>query len=252
MDKANNAVPGSRKVNGKVLTGDIRLNAGDVGALPISSTLIAQTGTLRINNGSDWPNIEFRAANKHFIGIEGTGGDYLTIYANNENGNRKYNLLTPAKGGTLATLDDITVNAVPNSRKVNGKALTGDINLSAGDVGAQLKGNYALAGTSYTKGESDSRYQKRGLMQGWRRIGGGGDRGSSISLSEDIRGKCVYLHTVNPGMLLPLQMPPIDNVSVGAGYGLTGWIVVHSSNGGHLLSITEGDWASIVEIYLTD
>ncbi|WP_350306264.1 phage tail protein [Photorhabdus viridis] len=40
----------------------------------------------------------------------------------------------PLKSGTLATLDDITVNAVPNSRKVNGKALTGDVNLSAGDV----------------------------------------------------------------------------------------------------------------------
>ncbi|WP_407072881.1 tail fiber protein [Photorhabdus viridis] len=136
VNKANNAVPSGRRINGKSLVGDISLSAGDVGALPISSTLSAQTGTLRINNASNYPNIEFRASNKHFIGIEGTGGDYLTIYANNENGNRRYNLLTPEKSGTLATLDDITVNAVPNSRKVNGKALTGDISLSAGDVGA--------------------------------------------------------------------------------------------------------------------
>ncbi|WP_331251320.1 phage tail protein [Photorhabdus khanii] len=32
MTKANNAVPSSRKVNGKALTGDISLGAGDVGA----------------------------------------------------------------------------------------------------------------------------------------------------------------------------------------------------------------------------
>ncbi|PQQ41478.1 hypothetical protein C6H65_09060, partial [Photorhabdus luminescens] len=86
VNLAKSAVPNSRKINGKVLTGDVSLNAGDVGALPISSTLSAQTGTLRINNGSNWPNIEFRAANKHFIGIEGTAGNRLTIYANDENG----------------------------------------------------------------------------------------------------------------------------------------------------------------------
>ncbi|WP_387690757.1 phage tail protein [Photorhabdus sp. RM71S] len=34
VNKANNAVPSSRKVNGKALTGDISLNAGDVGAFP--------------------------------------------------------------------------------------------------------------------------------------------------------------------------------------------------------------------------
>nr|WP_243464987.1 phage tail protein [Photorhabdus temperata] len=107
VNRANGAVPSSRKVNGKALTGDISLSAGDVGALPISSTLSAQTGTLRINNGSNWPNIEFRAANKHFIGIEGTAGNRLTIYANDENGNRKYTLVTPEKSGTLATVDDV-------------------------------------------------------------------------------------------------------------------------------------------------
>ncbi|EQC00762.1 tail fiber protein [Photorhabdus temperata] len=65
---------------------------------------------------------------------------------------------------------------VPNSRKVNGKVLSSDINLSAGDVGSydksesdgkyqlrgnyQPAGNYAPAGQSYTKAESDSRYDR--------------------------------------------------------------------------------------------
>ncbi|WP_254921035.1 phage tail protein [Photorhabdus luminescens] len=34
VNKANNAVPSSRKINGKVLTGDVSLNAGNVGAFP--------------------------------------------------------------------------------------------------------------------------------------------------------------------------------------------------------------------------
>ncbi|MER2472439.1 phage tail protein [Photorhabdus laumondii] len=36
----------------------------------------------------------------------------------------------------LAETANLAKNAVPNSRKINGKALTGDINLNAGDVGA--------------------------------------------------------------------------------------------------------------------
>ncbi|MDB6372270.1 phage tail protein, partial [Photorhabdus bodei] len=38
VDKANNAVPSSRKVNGKALTGDISLSAGDVGAFKLGLT----------------------------------------------------------------------------------------------------------------------------------------------------------------------------------------------------------------------
>ncbi|PQQ24800.1 hypothetical protein C6H66_14615 [Photorhabdus hindustanensis] len=34
VERANNAVPNSRKINGKALTGDVSLNAGDVGAFP--------------------------------------------------------------------------------------------------------------------------------------------------------------------------------------------------------------------------
>ncbi|MCC8422942.1 tail fiber protein [Photorhabdus thracensis] len=123
------------------------LRTGDIATKGTVNASSARVGKLSVNNASDFPNIEFEAANKHLIGIEGTSGNRLTIYANNENGNRKYNLATPEKGGTLATLDDITVNAVPNSRKVNGKALTGDISLNAGDVGAfklGLTGTYSV------------------------------------------------------------------------------------------------------------
>ncbi|KER02762.1 phage tail protein [Photorhabdus temperata] len=49
VNRANGAVPSSRKVNGKALTGDISLSAGDVGALPISSTLIKENVHCRIS-----------------------------------------------------------------------------------------------------------------------------------------------------------------------------------------------------------
>ncbi|MCE1782358.1 hypothetical protein LWT85_26645, partial [Enterobacter hormaechei] len=52
---------------------------------------------------------------------------------------------------------------VPNSRKVNGKVLSNDINLSAGDVG------------SYTKSESDVRYGNKNTAlksaNGWWKCG---------------------------------------------------------------------------------
>ncbi|RAW99019.1 hypothetical protein CKY04_10975 [Photorhabdus sp. S8-52] len=89
-------------------------SAADVGALPISSILNAQTGSLRINNASNWPHLEFEAANKQLIGIEATLGGRFTIYANDAAVNRRYTLLTPEKNGTLATLDDVfAVNNIP-------------------------------------------------------------------------------------------------------------------------------------------
>ncbi|MGV8003413.1 phage tail protein [Photorhabdus temperata subsp. temperata] len=49
MNKANNAVPSSRKVNGKALTGDISLSAGDVGAFKLGLT-----GTYSVDNQVPW------------------------------------------------------------------------------------------------------------------------------------------------------------------------------------------------------
>ncbi|PQQ35033.1 hypothetical protein C6H69_02130 [Photorhabdus luminescens] len=53
MQKANNAVPNSRKVNGKPLTGDVSLNAGDVGAC------WAHSGAISIGGGGTWTTKEF-------------------------------------------------------------------------------------------------------------------------------------------------------------------------------------------------
>lgn len=53
-----------------------------------------------------------------------------------------------AEAGTAAQGNDSRiVNAVPNSRKVNGKPLSGDISLTAGDVGAAAANHTHAAGS---------------------------------------------------------------------------------------------------------
>ncbi len=55
MELAKSAVPNSRKVNGKTLTGDVSLNAGDVGACR------AYSGDISIGGGGTWTTDEFIA-----------------------------------------------------------------------------------------------------------------------------------------------------------------------------------------------
>ncbi|TDB49239.1 gp53-like domain-containing protein [Photorhabdus khanii] len=89
------------------------------------------------------------------------------------------------------SLNENINSKIPNIRKVNGKVLSSDINLNAGDVGSydksesdgkyqlrgnyQPAGNYAPAGQSYTKSESDSLYGSKNTAlkaeSGWWRCG---------------------------------------------------------------------------------
>ncbi|WP_272578165.1 MULTISPECIES: gp53-like domain-containing protein [Providencia] len=109
---ANNRVPNTRKVNNKPLSADITITASDVGAYTKaeSDTKIADAKKM----GTD-AQVTANAANTN-----------ATNANNNANGR------------------------VPNTRKVNNKALSADISLNAGDVGA------------YTKAEVDSRISASG------------------------------------------------------------------------------------------
>ncbi|MFJ5485664.1 phage tail-collar fiber domain-containing protein [Pectobacterium actinidiae] len=101
-DNANGRVPSGRKVNGKALTVDIALGAGDVGAYTK-----AETDTRVVA---------------------------ATTAANN--------------AATAATNANTNANGrVPSGRTVNGKALSADIALSAGDVGALPAAGTAVAAT---------------------------------------------------------------------------------------------------------
>nr|WP_244866252.1 phage tail protein [Photorhabdus heterorhabditis] len=135
---AKSAVPSSRKINGKALNGDVSLSAGDVGAFPRLRS-IDEIPTLGYNG-------PFRggASVNYAKGVSVGDSDYGQIWVDssgrlfaqfsNNNGAKH--------GGECVYMDDITPieqkanNAVPSSRKINGKALSGDVSLSAGDVGA--------------------------------------------------------------------------------------------------------------------
>ncbi len=98
---ANGRVPNTRKVNGKPLSADISLTAGDVGAATPTQVNEAKTAA---SNAQKMANDAVSKANA------------AQTTANNAN--------TNANG------------RVPNTRKVNGKPLSANISLTAGDVGA--------------------------------------------------------------------------------------------------------------------
>ncbi|MEX9875360.1 hypothetical protein AB7X03_18130 [Providencia rettgeri] len=106
-NNANGRVPSTRKVNNKPLTEDINLAAGDVGAYTKAET-----------------DTKVADAKKAGTDAQNTANNANTA-ATNANNN--------------------TNSRVPSTRKVNNKALSADISLNAGDVGA------------YTRAEVDSR-----------------------------------------------------------------------------------------------
>lgn len=114
---ANGRVPNTRKVNGKPLSADINLTAGDVGAATPAQVNEAKTAASNAQTA-----------------------------ANNAN--------TNANG------------RVPNTRKVNGKPLSGDINLNAGDVGAGAKSTASKAQIGWWKCNDTGIIYQWGLVKG--------------------------------------------------------------------------------------
>lgn len=112
---ANGRVPSTRKVNGKPLSADISLTAGDVGAAtPVQvneAKTAASNAQTTANSGVSKADAAQKTANDAV-----SKANAAQTAANNAN--------TNANG------------RVPNTRKVNGKPLSADISLTAGDVGA--------------------------------------------------------------------------------------------------------------------
>ncbi|HGN2268920.1 TPA: phage tail protein [Proteus mirabilis] len=112
---ANGRVPNTRKVNGKPLSADISLTAGDVGAATPAQVNEAKTAASNAQTTANSGVSKADAAQK-------TANDAVS------------------KANTAqTTADNANSNAngrVPNTRKVNGKPLSADISLTAGDVGA--------------------------------------------------------------------------------------------------------------------
>ncbi|EQC3293105.1 phage tail protein [Proteus mirabilis] len=175
-NNANGRVPNTRKVNGKQLNADITLNAGDVGA---STPAQVNEAKIMATNAQNTANSAVTKANT------------AQTTANNANNN--------ANG------------RVPNTRKVNGKALSADITLNAGDVGA------------YNRSEVDSRINARGnkntaskAINGWWKCG---DTGLIYQWGIDSRVRDdtffdIKLPVKFPNKFLSISVTPIINSPV--------------------------------------
>ncbi|WP_411569729.1 phage tail protein [Pectobacterium cacticida] len=154
---ANGRVPSGRKVNGKALTADIALTAGDVGAYTKAETdtKISEANTAAANAATAAANANTNA-NGRVPSVRKVNGKALTadiaLTAGDVGAYTKAETDTKvsAANTAAANANNNANGRVPSGRKVNGKALTADIALTAGDVGA------------YTKAEADARYLGKG------------------------------------------------------------------------------------------
>ncbi|HGF2918770.1 phage tail-collar fiber domain-containing protein [Escherichia coli] len=170
------AVPTSRKVNNKALTGDITLTYTDVGAVPAGRKVNGRALSADINvtaqdifngqavglganqnlNSYTTPGIYYQPANANTsaaLNYPENNAGALIVYRD-AGIQQEYRVYNSSRRWTRAQYADgawtpwareyntqnkptySDVGAVPTSRKVNNKALTGDITLTYSDVGA--------------------------------------------------------------------------------------------------------------------
>ncbi|WP_224557174.1 phage tail protein [Pectobacterium versatile] len=158
-DNANGRVPSGRRVNGKALTADITLGAGDVGAytkletdtavsVAVAAANTAATAAANANTNANGRVPSGRTVNGKALSADiALGAGDVGAYTKVETDTRVAAATTAANNAaTAATNANTNANGrVPSGRTVNGKALSADIALGAGDVGA------------YTKAETDTR-----------------------------------------------------------------------------------------------
>ena len=161
-NKADNAVPNSRKINGKDLNSDITLVPSDLGAATASQGAKADTALQSFTEADptvpSWAKQQNKPAyTPGEVGAEPTfakntafnknfGSSAGTVCEGND---ARLSDSRVANGGNADTVDgkhsnDFATseqgikadNAVPNTRKINNKALSGDITLNPSDIGA--------------------------------------------------------------------------------------------------------------------
>lgn len=173
------AVPTSRTVNDKALSANISLTASDVSAVSTSATdtqVLSSSLTVRGTATAEdsWKYLGVTryitdAAKSYSIrmGINSDGSANFLLY-DNSNSSTSVNMLSLGleetsfkkpvnleSGGTGATtaseartklgITPENIGAVPTTRKINNKALSADISLTAADVGALASGATATA-----------------------------------------------------------------------------------------------------------
>lgn len=272
---ANGRVPNTRKVNGKPLSADISLTAGDVGAATPAQVNEAKTAASNAQTTASSGVSKADAAQK-------TANDAVSkantaqITANNANTNangrvpntRKVNgkplsadiSLTAGDVGaaTSAQVNEAKTAAsnaqtaannannnansrVPNTRKVNGKPLSADISLTAGDVGA------------LTQNQGDGRYQIKGgnskIRLIWNKFVG---NGAVVDLPEDVRGKfALVCAQANEDIFALTYFPALENCEVEIHRGGNAFCRMTITNSGKRMSIKAID-CGLSKIMLLD
>ncbi|WP_272524194.1 phage tail protein [Providencia sp. PROV230] len=174
-NNANGRVLSSRKVNNKPLSADITLSAGDVGAYTKAETDNKVADAKKAGTDAN-TNANGRVPNTRKVNNKPLSAD-ITLSAGDVGAYTKAETDTKVADAKKAGTDaQATANAantaatnannnangrVPSGRKVNNKALTADIALNAGDVGA------------YTKAEVDSKFAAGsglGYGQTWQNV----------------------------------------------------------------------------------
>ena len=132
------AVPTARKVNGKVLSADISLNAADVGAAAASHIhTAAQVGARPDTWTPTAADVGAAAANHtHTAAQVGAVPTTRTVNGKALSGNISLTAIDVDARPNTWTPTAADVGAVPTTRTVNGKALSANISLNAADVGA--------------------------------------------------------------------------------------------------------------------
>ncbi|HFF8521939.1 TPA: phage tail protein [Providencia rettgeri] len=163
-NNANGRVPSTRKVNNKPLSADITLSAGDVGAYTKAETDTKVADAKKAGTDAN-TNANGRVPNTRKVNNKPLSAD-ITLSAGDVGAYTKAETdtkvadakktgtdaqATANAANTAATNANNNANGrVPSGRKVNNKALTADIVLNAGDVGA------------YTKAETDAKVNAKG------------------------------------------------------------------------------------------
>lgn len=266
---ANSRVPSTRKVNNKPLSTDITLTASDVGAATPAQVneakTVASNAQATANSGVSKADTAQKTANDAV-----SKANAAQTAANNANTNangrvpntRKVNgkplsadisltagdvgAATPAQvNEAKAAANNANNNAngrVPNTRKVNGKSLSGDISLNASDVGA------------LTQAQGDARYQKKGTGQNFRKIWSGNawSKGGTITVSEDVRGKTIYIKgNSNSYLGGGIQVPNQINVGIVVNWYKEFHLFSVTSSDGKTLRCGDTSWG-IIEVWVQD
>ena len=266
---ANSRVPSTRKVNNKPLSTDITLTASDVGAATPAQVNEAKTAASNAQATANSGVSKADAAQKTANDAVSKANTAQTA-ANNAN--------TNANG------------RVPNTRKVNGKPLSADISLTAGDVGAATPAQVNEAKTAannannnangrvpntrkvngkslsadirltagdvgaLTQAQGDNRYDRKGTERQWRKVGdfNGESAVVEITLSENILGKYVFIQRYTNEAYVGFLVPPIPNIKFAVSVHAAAFWELQVSSDGKKLKMTDSTYGSARGVYVLD